>query len=56
MTMLHLLKTRQDIRIPLYEDITKNYHIGIVELVHHCKKNIDFNYGYIDNLKERYIL
>ncbi len=58
MTMLHLLKTRQDIRIPLYEDITKNYHIGIVEMMYYCGTNIDFLYGRnvnLRDLKKRYL-
>lgn len=57
MTMLFLLNNRPDIRIPLYEDITKNYHIGIVEMLYYCPDNIDFLYGNIDisSLKNSYI-
>ncbi len=32
MTMLALMNSREDIVVPLYEDITTNYHISIVEL------------------------
>ena len=58
MTMLQVVKDRDDIRIPLYEDITKNYHIGIVEMLYFCASDIDFHYliDSIENLKSRYIL
>jgi len=57
-TMLILMKVRKDIRIPLYEDITKNYHIGIVEMLYYCPDSIDFLYGKVNihNLIKSYIL
>ena len=56
MTMLHLMQNRKDIRIPLYEDVTSNYHISIVEMIYYVPNNIDFHYRNIQDLESLYII
>lgn len=58
-TMLLLMRDRPDVRIPLYEDITFNYHISIVEMLYYIPSSIDFMYPVpskiLEILKDKYI-